>query len=213
MRVVLFKIACGYQKTIHSTFMDLSLPVGTLDGMDSVQSLCTDYIKAETIHDYNCEEFNAKGVDKWVEITSPPTNLIVVLNRFAFNMQSMQNEKLFTDVRIDETVQIGQFCYNLYGVLVHTGASSTKGHYYFVGKKSEAVANQWFCIDDSQVKPVDVSYIHSLSKTNGKRDDSPYVLFYRCSLAPPSPECRVAPRHMEYMYAKQRGEGRAASSD
>ena len=109
----LFKIACGYQKTIHSTFMDLSLPVGTLDGMDSVQSLCTDYIKAETIHDYNCEEFNAKGVDKWVEITSPPTNLIVVLNRFAFNMQSMQNEKLFTDVRIDETVQIGQFCYNL----------------------------------------------------------------------------------------------------
>lgn len=66
-----------------------------------------------------------------------------------------------TPVQVDGNVQIGPFVYALYFVIVHTGKDATSGHYYAIGHRSEEGAGQgdWVKMDDSQLKPADLSML------------------------------------------------------
>lgn len=198
---------CGNIRGRPETFTDLVLSVPTEEqvmqsGMlPNTQILLNQRLQFEMMTDDNllhCEQCqkNTKA-GKWAEITSPPKHLCICLNRFTYNVQKQDFAKEKTPIKIDGTLQIGPFSYDLYMVIVHTGKDATSGHYYAIGSRAEMTdaerstgQRQWFIMDDSQLKPADMSIL-SGGNTGDKKDDNPYVLFYRCQQAPPTPQVRM----------------------
>mmetsp|Transcript_117375 Transcript_117375/g.318636 ORF Transcript_117375/g.318636 Transcript_117375/m.318636 type:complete len:322 (+) Transcript_117375:1-966(+) len=194
---------CGHVKSRPETFSDLVLTVppeeeakawGTIP---TTQMLLDERLKFERLDDdalLECETCQKKQpVGKWAEIVSPPAHLCICLNRFTFNMKTCDFTKEKTPIRVDGGVQIGQFRYELYFVIFHSGQTATSGHYYAMGRRSEPTASQdnpWMTMDDSQVKPADMALL-SGEQQEKKKDDNPYVLFYRCAEAPPTPVARM----------------------
>lgn len=196
---------CGNVKTRHETFSDLVLTVPpeaevVQSGMiPTTQALLDARLRFEFLDDNNlpfcdrCQQKQKAG--KWEEIVSPPAHLCICLSRFTFNLQAMNFTKEKTPVKVDGIVQIGPFTYELYFVIVHTGKDATSGHYYAIGRRSEVVGpqapNEWVTIDDSAVKPANLTLL-TAEYEETKKDDSPYVLFYRCQQAPPTPPLYIA---------------------
>lgn len=197
---------CGNVRGRPETFTDLVLSVPTEEqvmqsGMlPNIQMLFNQRLQFEMMTDDNllhCEKCNKNTrAGKWAEITSPPRHLCICLNRFTYNVQKQDFAKEKTPIKIDGTIQIGPFFYDLYMVIVHTGKDATSGHYYSIGTRAEPTdmerqtgQRQWFVMDDSQLKPSD---LHMLSGMDpNKKDDNPYVLFYRCQQAPPTPPVQL----------------------
>lgn len=192
---------CGTIKTRPETFTDLVLPVPKDEqvrrtGMvPTTQQLLDARLQFELMdadEPVFCETCQQKQrFGKWCEITSPPAHLCVCLNRFSFDIQAMDMIKEKTPVRVDGAVQIGPFTYVLYFVILHTGKDATSGHYYAIGHRSEdGQQGEWVTMDDSQLKPADLTLLQGNSGEKQK-DDNPYVLFYRCAQAPPTPPARI----------------------
>eukprot|EP00438_Fugacium_kawagutii_P025823 Skav200501 [mRNA] locus=scaffold450:329460:329783:- [translate_table: standard] len=78
---------------------------------------------------------------KWSEISRPPAHLVLCLNRFTFDKKKMNFTKEKTPVKIDESVFIGGYEYELYNAIIHTGKDASHGHYYAMGRRSESVPN------------------------------------------------------------------------
>lgn len=188
---------CMNVKAKPETFSDLVLPVPSVDEvqvamvMPTVQALINQRLQFEYLDEDNmlecerCQQKQRHG--KWSEIVSPPQQLCLCLNRFRFDMKAMNLIKEKTLIYVDPVLRIGPFSYELYMVIVHTGKDANSGHYYAIGKRAEAVdGNDWVTMDDSQVKPADMSILSGTCPDN-KKDDNPYVLFYRCREAPPTP--------------------------
>jgi len=97
-----------------------------------------------------------------------------------------------TPIQVGGSLQIGPFTYDLYMVIIHTGKDASSGHYYAMGRRSEVTegSNEWMTLDDSQIKPADMSILTG-QVSDKMKDDNPYVLFYRCQQAPPTPELRI----------------------
>lgn len=199
--------ACGTIKSRPETFLHLVLsvpPEATVMQtrmVPSVQSLLNKRLEQEVMSEDNqlfCEPCQHKRDHlKWCEIASPPAHLCMLLSRFVFNLEKGDFTKEKTPLQIDGVIQIqsaiGPLAYELYMVIVHTGQTATSGHYYAIGCRSESSKRDWFQMDDSQIKQVDFSLISELSTEGKKKDDSPYVLFYRCQQAPPSPTLVLPP--------------------
>jgi len=141
-----------------------------------------------------CQKNTKAG--KWCEIISPPAHLCICLNRFAYDIQKQDFTKEKTPISIDGTLQIGPFLYDLYMVIVHTGKDAASGHYYAIGSRAEVTEaershnqRRWVVMDDSQVKPADMTLLSGVN--NEKKDDTPYVLFYRCQQAPLTPQAML----------------------
>ncbi|CAE8691668.1 unnamed protein product, partial [Polarella glacialis] len=191
---------CGTVKSRMETFTDLVLAVPSEEQvmrtriLPTTQALLEERLKFESldadclVHCDTCQSNQQAG--KWCEIVSPPQHLCICLNRFTFNMEKMDFTKEKTPVRVDGVLKIGPFEYTLYMVIVHTGKDATSGHYYAVGRRAEHQDEAWFTMDDSQIKSADLSLL-SGAPTEKMKDDNPYVLFYRCSQAPPTPPTRI----------------------
>jgi len=189
---------CGTVKSRPETFSDLVLSVPKAEEVmragvvPTTQALLDQRLQYELMDVTEpvfcdcCQQKQRAG--KWCEIVSPPSHICVCLNRFSFDVQAMDMVKEKTPVRVDGTVQIGPFTYVLYFVIVHTGKDATSGHYYAIGHRSEEGPSQgeWMTMDDSQLKPADMSLL-SGHVSEKMKDDTPYVLFYRCQQAPPTP--------------------------
>eukprot|EP00928_Gymnodinium_smaydae_P018204 TRINITY_DN1692_c0_g1_i1.p1 TRINITY_DN1692_c0_g1~~TRINITY_DN1692_c0_g1_i1.p1 ORF type:complete len:1153 (+),score=163.20 TRINITY_DN1692_c0_g1_i1:165-3461(+) len=199
---------CKNVKTKPETFTDLVLPVPTEQQvlssgvLPTIQGLINQRLQFEYLDDDNllececCQRKQRHG--KWSEIVSPPMHLCLCLNRFAFDIKTMDLAKEKTPIYINPELQIGPFSYELYFVIVHSGETASKGHYYAMGRRSEVTDgnNDWVTLDDSQIKPPELSILSG--KAEGKKkDDNPYVLFYRCKQAPPTPQLRVPPHLVE----------------
>jgi len=187
---------CGMVKARPETFSDLVLPVPkerdvlSSGVLPTTQALLDQRLRFEHLDSDNlvfCEgcQQNAR-VGKWCEIVSPPAHLCVCLSRFAYDVDKGDLSKEKTPVMVDGLLQIGPFTYELYHAIIHTGKTATSGHYYAIGKRSECSTSGWAMMDDSQVKPADMSLLHG-GMTEKQMDDNPYVLFYRCQQAPPTP--------------------------
>jgi len=199
------KMQCQVCKNIKSrpeTFSDivLSVPkdseVKASGQIPTMQVLLDQRLKfelmeeTEPVHCDKCDKKQRTG--KWCEIVSPPAHLCVCLNRFSFDISTYSMIKEKTPVKVDGTVQIGPFTYQLYFVIIHTGKDATSGHYYAMGQRSEEGPGQgeWQIMDDSQIKPADMSLLTGIQSEKLK-DDNPYVLFYRCTQAPQTPLLRM----------------------
>eukprot|EP00933_Yihiella_yeosuensis_P044225 TRINITY_DN39331_c0_g1_i1.p1 TRINITY_DN39331_c0_g1~~TRINITY_DN39331_c0_g1_i1.p1 ORF type:complete len:316 (-),score=52.67 TRINITY_DN39331_c0_g1_i1:53-889(-) len=192
---------CGNIKSRPETFTDLVLSVPPEDQviksriLPTTQALLDERLKYEDLGPdclVECPRCQSKQqAGKWCEIVSPPQHLCVCLNRFTFSMEKMDYIKEKTPVSVSGILKIGPFEYQLYMVIVHTGKDATSGHYYAIGRRSEQVGQEeWFVMDDSQIKPTDLSIL-SGQIDEKKKDDNPYVLFYRCMQAPQTPPTRI----------------------
>jgi len=193
---------CGTVRARPETFSDLVLSVPTEEEVarrqlrPTTQALLDDRLKFEYLDDDNmlfCEQCQKKTrAGKWSEIVSPPMHLCLCLNRFTFDVKTMDFTKDKTEVRVDGLLQIGPFTYELYMAIIHTGKTASSGHYYAIGKRSESAQDQnvWVKMDDSQLKPADMALLTG-GVDDRQRDDNPYVLFYRCQQAPPTPPILV----------------------
>lgn len=194
---------CGTVKSRPETFSDLVLPVPkegevlNAGVMPTTQALLDERLKFEYLDEDNmifCEGCQQKQrVGKKCEIVSPPAHLCICLSRFAYDPEHGGTSKEKTPVQVDGVLQIGPFTYELYHVIIHTGKTATSGHYYAIGKRSEPTPdgqNEWVTMDDSQIKAADMSLL-SGGFSEKQKDDNPYVLFYRCQQAPPTPPACV----------------------
>lgn len=202
---------CGNVKIREETFTDLVLPVPTAKEVletgrvPTTQMLFEERLKFEEMDAENlvscdiCQKKTQAG--KWSEITSPPAHLCLCLNRFTFNLEKMDFTKEKTPVKIDEGLWIGSHEYELYHTIIHTGKDASSGHYYAMGRRSEPVSGdskQFFTMDDSQIKPAEVSLLAG-NPPEKLMDDNAYVLFLRCKHAPATPEFRVPKSLLDYV--------------
>ena len=89
------------------------------------------------------------------------------------------NLKQFTSTAIDKKVnesEVPNMIYDLYGVVIHQGATTNSGHYYAYCKST---SGKWYDCNDSFIGPI--SEQHALNK-------QAYMLFYqKRATAPPKP--------------------------
>ena len=172
----------------------------------TMQSLFQEWLKREEMNDANnlvtCEKCQKKTCAvKWSEITRPPPHLCLCLHRFNFDTQTFDFTKEKTPVKIDEGLWIGDYEYELYHTIIHTGKDADSGHYYAMGRRSEPAPGgdcAFYTMDDSQIKETDVSLLAGNPPKKLFYDNS-YVLFLRCKQAPPTPEFRLPLPLVEYV--------------
>ncbi|EAN30516.1 Ubiquitin carboxyl-terminal hydrolase family protein [Theileria parva strain Muguga] len=169
----------------EETIYDFSL---SLNKAKSVQQMLDNFSKVEVLsgdNKYFCINCNKDvKAHMWNIIASPPSHLIIILNRN--NWSYNETQKVLKAVKIDSQLFIEGFQYRLYGSIIHSGDSTNSGHYYFIGCDSETFEN-WNKVDDSVVKPVHEFAVDDLSR-DPSNTHVPYVLFYRCLQAPQTPK-------------------------
>eukprot|EP01053_Blabericola_migrator_P009312 Blabericola_migrator_1__9311@NODE_4_length_29828_cov_96_571587_g3_i0_p4_GENE_NODE_4_length_29828_cov_96_571587_g3_i0NODE_4_length_29828_cov_96_571587_g3_i0_p4_ORF_typecomplete_len1506_score262_74UCH/PF00443_29/9_7e52UCH_1/PF13423_6/1_8e17CpXC/PF14353_6/1e04CpXC/PF14353_6/0_1_NODE_4_length_29828_cov_96_571587_g3_i02526829785 len=178
----------------------------------SVELLINDLLKPELLdgtNKYQCDTCNAKQkAEKTMAITSPPSHLMITLNRFKWNVEKQEKEKIEASIYLNPRIKFGGFPFQLYAAVMHKGSTPNSGHYYTVGGLSEPVyATEHLRLinrrgrDDSEFKPkampiaykFDDSRVTKIKPTRAPCDvvaamsvdesltsETPYVVFYRC---------------------------------
>ncbi|ANQ06044.1 Uncharacterized protein PCOAH_00003030 [Plasmodium coatneyi] len=186
---------CFFVSKKEEVIHDLSFPVPVRASERlSIQKYFDSFVQKEKIHGsnkYRCSKCNKRrNALKWNEIISPPCHLILILNRYNWSFSSNEKKKVKTHVKVNSKIVVNNFDYKLYGAIIHGGSSASSGHYYFIGKKSERdpqdETNDWYQMNDSVITKTSSKSINRISK-DPSNDHTPYVLFYRCKQAPPSP--------------------------
>ncbi|UKJ88689.2 ubiquitin carboxyl-terminal hydrolase [Theileria orientalis] len=184
--LVIRRIKCMRCDTVsdnEETMYDFSL---ALNKAKTVQQMIDNFCTVETLsgeNKYFCLVCNKDVKAKmWNEIASPPSHLIIILNRNMWS--SNEAHKLLKRVKINSELVVTGFHYKLYGSIIHAGDSTESGHYYYVGCDSEDVS-EWHKIDDSNVTKLDRFAIDDISRDSNTH--VPYVLYYRCIQAPLTP--------------------------
>lgn len=103
-----------------------------------------------------------------------PKHLIMTLNLFRYDADLEDSKKLDLKVSVEEIISIqsaGQaIFFLLYGAIIHSGYTTTSGHYVSATQKNGA----WFLQNDARVNPYSLQQIKDM-----KYPASPYVLFYK----------------------------------
>ena len=116
---------------------------------------------------------------KQVRFMKLPHNLILVLKRFKFNMQTLKPYKIRTAVQFPTTLDMSPFYigynrkqeYELYAISNHKG-DLNHGHYYSFVKNFD---NNWILYNDQNFKEVASD---TMNRRNLFSNDA-YILFYR----------------------------------
>lgn len=195
---------CGTVSSNKEGFYDLAVPLPAADSSLDLQSVVDVFPSVEELNEqnnnmYHCDNCHAlRAATRYTMLASLPTNLIVSLNRFRFDVQRSRRIKINTPIRLAESIQIklqdGHDLqgYELYAVVIHTGESANHGHYYTYAKdsgpsittntegasSSEAAAKStWLLYNDTSVTLSSFEAMqHALANS---RKETPYMLFFR----------------------------------
>ena len=210
---------CRDVKVRQEAFTDLVVPVPTAEEVEemgcvpTIQKLLEERLKFEELDAeclVHCDRCKKKTrVGKWTEIASHPAHLCLCLNRLSFNREKMDFTKEKTPVKVDEGLWIGDYEYELYHTIIHTGEDASSGHYYATGRRSEPPPSgnkSWYIINDSHVKPAEAAEASLLAGNPPEElvEDNAYVLFLRCKQAPQTPELRVPLSLVNYVKKEDR---------
>lgn len=179
-------LRCSSVSDNEETLYDFNF---SLSKTTSIQELFEDFCGVEVLsgeNKYFCLNCNKdRRAHMWNIIASPPSHLIIILNRNSWHTRNHDTQKVFKRVKVDNTLHITGFDYKLYGSIIHSGDSTHSGHYYFIGCDSETFEG-WHKFDDSTIKRADEDSVDVLSRDH-TNTHVPYVLFYRCLQAPQTP--------------------------
>ncbi|ORZ01844.1 hypothetical protein BCR41DRAFT_210544 [Lobosporangium transversale] len=201
------QIACGTCGTVSSNkeeFYDLTVPLPRAD-IAELQALVDIFPTIEKLNDENNNKYfcdkckSLQDATRSTILESVPTNLIISLNRFEFDVVRAQRIKINTPLHLSENINIkvrdGQEAqsYSLYAVVIHTGDSANHGHYYTYARDSAAVdvvtakdqdAATWLIYNDTRIT---ISSFEAMQQSlERSRADTPYMLFFRkiCHISP-----------------------------
>lgn len=182
---------CNYRSNTYDPFLDLSLEVSK-KSCNSILSAFFEFSRNERLDERN--QWRCSGCKNYVCATKqltvfrPPLSLCIQLKRFTYGggayggfHKKMSFKSGGGGGKINKPIEFpaqlalplsdGRKCeYNLTGIIVHVGGSSSSGHYTAYVKKPKSQNNQWYHMDDSFVEPV-------TEKTVLLQRDV-YVLFY-----------------------------------
>jgi ubiquitin C-terminal hydrolase len=158
----------------------------------TVQSLIKHMLKPEQMtgdNKYSCENCGSKqDASRWIEITSFPTHLMLVMHKFSFDIKACDFRKEKTPVYADDgSIDLVGNKYEMYASIMHYGESAMKGHYVAIGKRSSLAgdhSSKWTLFDDSVTTPM--SEAEAMERIAGleKPTNAGYVLFFKHINAP-----------------------------
>ena len=128
------------KKKIESEYV-LNLTIMNINNLK--ESLYSSFGLEEIIDDYKCEKCEQKvKLKKWSKIISLPNYINFGLNRFTFDLNTLERVKLNNKFEFPLEINMKEFCdineknineeeylYELYGVIMHSGTPFS-GHYY-----------------------------------------------------------------------------------
>ncbi|KAF9199318.1 Ubiquitin carboxyl-terminal hydrolase 35 [Haplosporangium sp. Z 27] len=185
---------CGTVSSNKEEFYDLTIPLPRSEYPD-LQTIVDVFPSVEELNDENNNKYfcdhcqSLQSAKRHTMLTTLPTNLIISLNRFEFDVQRSRRIKINTPIQLSESIQIKiqdgheLQIYNLYAVVVHTGESANHGHYYTYAKDSippegkSPDDEQWLLYNDTSVT---ISSFEAMKQAlASSRADTPYMLFFR----------------------------------
>jgi len=176
--------SCNYKSNTFDPFLDLSLEIKGCDSLERALQKFTSPEILDKANKYKCPSCGKLvQAKKQLSIKKAPNVVTIQLKRFSF--ASMFGTKIDKHIKFTEKLNLTPYLsnpstdphavYSLYAILVHSGYTSTSGHYYSYVKSS---ANLWHCMDDSMVTQVSAAKV---------LNEHAYMLFYiRDEVAPRS---------------------------
>ncbi|OHS93496.1 hypothetical protein TRFO_40213 [Tritrichomonas foetus] len=174
-------ISDEYKATRSQPFSTFTLPVKGFANFAQAIEIVPDFFTGN--NQYMADTLNKKiDAKKWQSIGKVPPYLIISLNRFTYNYNTMERLKIDSpfEFPIDldltpnscEKDQILKF--KLKGVILHSGTAMF-GHY--ISYVNDRKSGKWLCCNDSRVSYIEESKV--LENAYGKTSSmSGYLLFY-----------------------------------
>lgn len=173
----------------------------------SVEDLLETYFEPESMEGDNKYHCNACGAlrdaRRTVALAEPPRHLILTLMRFSYDNATRTRSKILHNVAYPKLLVLPENCglaeraaYALYAVVVHSGTSADRGHYYTYARHSsqeslsprksayrpstsdlDPLSKKWYLFNDSRVSNASYATFETLTRRFPK--DTAYVLFYK----------------------------------
>ncbi|KAL2999958.1 hypothetical protein AAZX31_09G186700 [Glycine max] len=170
---------CGHTSNTFEPLIDMSLEI---DNVDSLPSALESFTKVENIDEnFRCDNCKEEvSMEKQLMLDQTPSVAALHLKRFKTNGILVEKIDKHIDFPLEldlqpYTIKVMEdlvaendvpLKYDLYAIVVHTGLSSTSGHYFcFV----RSAPDTWHKLDDSMVTKVSVDSVLS---------QEAYILFY-----------------------------------
>ncbi|MCO5603348.1 hypothetical protein L7F22_057498 [Adiantum nelumboides] len=168
--------SCSHCSDSVEPFLGLNLEI---ENCNSVQEALSEFLAVEDLQEEdkfscsNCKQ--AVSISKQLSFSKPPQVLVVQLKRY--KASEFFPLKVERDIKYEASLDLTPFAkqafartpewtYTLYDVLVHSGWSTSSGHYYCFVQTSPGV---WHCMNDSLVSRVsERTVLHQEA----------YILFY-----------------------------------
>ena len=172
---------CNYKSDTFDETFTLNLPLPRDQEECTFQNSLSQFFSVDRLtkdNKYLCPKCKSRqNATKRLSVNQAPRILIVTIKRFdilgrkigrAISYPAAFNLKSFTSSTIDKKtdVQIPNEIYDLYGVVIHQGASTNCGHYYACCKGNEG---KWYNCNDS--------FIEQMSESKALNKQA-YLLFY-----------------------------------
>ena len=163
-------------------YVYVNLEIDCLKDNESITKSLKSFTEPEELSGYRDEDHPYPGDTKFhkqVRFMKLPHNLIIVLKRFKFNIQTMQPYKIRTPVQFPTTLDMSPYYigynkpqeYELYAISNHKG-DLNHGHYYSFVKNFD---KNWILYNDQHYKEVASD---TMDRKNLFSNDA-YILFYR----------------------------------
>ncbi|EGD77762.1 hypothetical protein PTSG_08851 [Salpingoeca rosetta] len=206
-------VRCKHCSNTFESFFDLSIDIKAANSLTrALQQFVTKELLFKT-NSYSCSGCKNKvPATKQLTIHRLPNVLCIQLKRFSFMshfgsklrhkvsypMQLNVHEFLSRSIR--SRISRGACRYELYGVLVHLGATLSSGHYIAYVR---AANGMWYCADDDDVR---------FSKENEVLNQAAYMLFYTRTDNKPPPTA-YCPQPKAEVPAKAAAKQKASPAD
>ncbi|XP_075544173.1 deubiquitinating apoptotic inhibitor isoform X2 [Dermacentor variabilis] len=153
---------------------------------------------------YHCSVCGTlRDARRTVALAEPPRHLVLTLMRFSYDGATGTRAKILREVAFPQTLVLPSNCglgsdqqatYILYAVVVHSGTSADRGHYYTYARYSsqeslsprksayrsgtpDPLCKRWYLFNDSRVSAASYASLQGLTSRFPR--DTAYVLFYR----------------------------------
>ncbi|KAH9373427.1 hypothetical protein HPB48_009472 [Haemaphysalis longicornis] len=173
-----------------------------------LEDMLESYFTPESMEGDNRYQCSACGrlrdACRTVALVEPPRHLVLTLMRFSYDGATRKRTKILRQVAFPQTLVLPHNCglapgdrqaaYGLYAVVVHSGSSADRGHYYTYARHSsqeslsprksayrsgapDPLSKQWYLFNDSRVTAASYNSLEGLTSRFPR--DTAYVLFYR----------------------------------